>query len=47
VLRAYDNSSADHPFIPVFTISNGRLETHLAPLPAWAVNMLADSSPDG
>ena len=42
VLMAYDNSSADHPFIPVFTTSNGRLETHLSPLPAWAVNMLAD-----
>jgi predicted ABC-type ATPase len=46
VLRAYDNSSADHPFMPVFTISNGSLETHLAPLPSWAVNLLADSSPD-
>lgn len=41
VLRAYDNSSADDPFAPVFTITNGSLRLHREPLPAWAVALLA------
>jgi predicted ABC-type ATPase len=41
VLRAYDNSSADDPFAPVFTITNGSLRLHREPLPAWAAALLA------
>ena len=40
VLRAYDNSSAVDPFIPVFTITNGSLKLHRDPLPAWAAALL-------
>ena len=41
VLRVYDNSSADDPFAPVFTITNGSLRLHREPLPAWAAALLA------
>ena len=41
VLRTYDNSSADDPFAPVFTITNGSLRLHREPLPAWAAALLA------
>jgi predicted ABC-type ATPase len=41
VLRVYDNSSADDPFPPVFTITNGSLRLHREPLPAWAAALLA------
>lgn len=40
VLRAYDNSSADGPFSPIFTLTNGKLEAHRDPLPAWALDLL-------
>jgi predicted ABC-type ATPase len=36
VIRVYDNSFADNPFVPVFSIADGRLEPHLEPLPDWA-----------
>ena len=41
VLRAYDNSSAVDPFVPVFTITNGSLSLDLDPLPAWAAALLS------
>ena len=41
VLRTYDNSSADDPFAPVFTITNGSLRLHREPLPAWAAALLS------
>ena len=41
VLRAYDNSSAEDPFAPVFTITNGSLRLDLDPLPAWAAALLS------
>ena len=41
VLRAYDNSSADDPFAPVFTITNGSLRLHQEPFPTWAAALLA------
>jgi len=40
VVRAYDNSSADQPFQPVFTLADGRLERHQDPLPAWAQDLV-------
>lgn len=42
VLRMSDNSSAEEPFLPVCTITKGRLSQHLHPLPAWAKDLLAD-----
>jgi predicted ABC-type ATPase len=36
VSRACDNSSADHPFITVFTVTQGRMEPHMDPFPDWA-----------
>jgi len=42
VLRILDNSSAQNPFLPVLTISNGRVEKHLDPLPAWAAALVLD-----
>ena len=47
VLRVYDNSSALNPFRPVLTISNGWVEKHLDPLPAWAAALLLDHPLDG
>ena len=41
VLRAYDNSSADDPFAPVVTITNGCLRLDRDPLPPWAAALLA------
>ena len=41
VLRAYDNSSADDPFAPVVTITNGCLRLDRDPLPAWAAALLS------
>lgn len=40
VLKIYDNSSAEQPFIPVCTVSQGELSPHLDPLPAWAEELL-------
>lgn len=34
--------SALNPFLPVLTISNGRVEKHLDPLPAWAAELVLD-----
>ena len=42
VLRILDNSSALHPFLPVLTISNGKVEKPLDPLPAWAAAQVLD-----
>lgn len=42
-VRAFDNSSATDPFIPVFTMYNGinrKVLFHLSPLPDWANNLL-------
>ena len=47
VLRVYDNSSALNPFLPVLTISDGRVERHLDPLPEWAAALLLDHPLDG
>jgi predicted ABC-type ATPase len=41
VARAYGNSSADHPFLPVFTETHGRMERHVTPFPDWADGLLA------
>ncbi|MCP9902313.1 hypothetical protein KBZ12_17210 [Cyanobium sp. Cruz CV13-4-11] len=41
VARAYDNISADHPFISVLTVRHGRLERHVTPRPDWADGLLA------
>jgi len=40
LVRVYDNSFADNPFIPVLSIENGRVEQHLDPLPEWAEMLL-------
>ena len=40
VVRVYDNSSADHPFFPVFTVAHGRMERHMTPFPDWAEDLL-------
>ncbi|MCT0226006.1 AAA family ATPase [Synechococcus sp. CS-1328] len=40
VARVYDNSSADQPFRPVFTVTHGRIERHWDPLPDWAEALL-------
>ena len=42
VLRILDNSAALNPFVPVLTISNGKVEKHLDPLPAWAAALVLD-----
>jgi len=42
VLRIYDNSSAQDPFRPVLTLSEGSLQLHQQPLPHWAAACLAD-----
>ena len=39
--RAYDNSSAEQPFMPVFSLVNARLEVQRNPLPAWAADLLS------
>jgi len=41
VARVYDNSSADHPFLPVFTLAQGSLVRHVDPFPDWAEGLLA------
>lgn len=40
LVRVYDNSFADNPFIPVVTIDEGHVERHLDPLPDWAEALL-------
>ena len=40
VARVYDNSSADQPLLPVFTVTHGRLERHMDPFPDWAEGLL-------
>ena len=42
LFKAYDNSSAEQPFVPVFSLENGTTTHHVSPLPSWAVNLLAD-----
>ena len=43
VARVYDNSSADQPLLPVFTVTHGRLERHMDPFPDWAEGLLTGS----
>ena len=43
VLRIDDNSSAQDPFRPVLTLSEGTLRLHQEPLPDWAAACLADT----
>ena len=42
-LRVFDNSSAETPFLPVFSLCDGLLEPHMDPLPAWAVGLLSST----
>lgn len=35
VVRFYDNSSSDNPFVPVRTLRNRQIEDHLSPSPEW------------
>ena len=39
--RAYDNSSAEQPFMPVFSLVNARIEVQCNPLPSWAADLLS------
>lgn len=39
-VRLVDNSSADHPFLPVATIIAGVEQLHQDPLPAWAHDLI-------
>ena len=39
-VRLVDNSSADHPFLPVATIIAGLEQRHEDPLPAWAQDLI-------
>jgi predicted ABC-type ATPase len=41
VVRVYDNSSADHLFLHVFTVSHGRLGFYVDPLPERAEGLFA------
>ncbi len=41
IARVYDNSSADHPFTPIFTVRHGRIERDVDSLPDWAEGLLA------
>ena len=43
LVRVYDNSFADNPFIPVFSIEDGNVEQHLEPLPDWAEMLLGSA----
>lgn len=43
LFRAYDNSSAERPFVPVFSLENARITCHVEPLPPWAMDLLADA----
>lgn len=45
VIRVYDNSFADNPFVPVFSSADGRLEPHLEPLPDWAEVLVGQGRP--
>lgn len=40
LVRVYDNSFSDNPFIPVLSIEGGRVEQHLDSLPDWAKALL-------
>jgi len=42
VFRAYDNSSADFPFQPVFSLNDAVLQLHINPLPDWADDLTVD-----
>ena len=44
-LRVFANSSAESPFLPVFSLCDGVLEQHVDPLPAWAADLL-EAGPD-
>ena len=39
---AYNNSSAELPFQPVFSLNDAVLQLHINPLPAWAEELTAD-----
>ena len=39
-VRLVDNSSADHPFLPVATIIAGLEQRHQDPLPPWAQDLI-------
>ena len=39
-VRLVDNSSADHPFLPVATIIAGVEQLHQDPLPSWAHDLI-------
>lgn len=39
-VRVLDNSRSDNPFLPVMTIRDGRVESHLAAMPDWAYALL-------
>ena len=43
ILRIVDNSSAEDPFRPVLTLSEGSLRLRQEPLPDWAAACLADT----
>ncbi len=43
-LRVFDNSSAEDPFVPVFSLRDGVLERHQEPLPTWAAALLGGPS---
>jgi len=40
-VRLVDNSSAEHPFLPVATIIAGLEQRHQDPLPAWAHDLIS------
>lgn len=39
-VRVFDNSSAEDPFQPVLTISQGKAQPHRNPLPHWAAALM-------
>ena len=46
-VRAFDNSSATDPFVPVFTMFNDidcKVISHLSALPEWANNLIVTTS---
>lgn len=45
LIRVYDNSFADNPFIPVLSIEHGPVRQHLDPLPEWTDALLGRRGP--
>ncbi len=41
-IHVYDNSYADTPFMPVFSVTAGSVKRYLNPLPDWAEGLLSD-----